>query len=311
MGHTPPPRPTRPAVSIQPASAPEAPPYQAPEDEPVAVKGGTLASMGFVPPALIIKSPDRPFHRLMLSLEGMQGTGKSEFANSAPGPGAHIVLDRAIDSILDNPNPPPTRSPNFLYKVCKVPKPQSGTQATYLAYWKEFKSTLYAAIGADDCRTVVIDGDPDSWEMQRLAEWGRVSKVPPLLYDGVNAARRALYARCYDSGKIIIATSRVKQVWKDKFDPITGLPVMKDDGSGPAREAVDEFYKEGFKDAGHVWTIRLLCMHNKEKQQFGVRVVECKVNKPMEGLEFWGDECNFATVVSYVYPQYTLAEWGY
>ncbi len=274
-----------------------------------AKKAMSLAEAGFVAPALIIKSPNRPYHRLMLSLQGDRGSGKSEFADSAPGPGAHLVLDRGIDSVLDNPNPPATRSPDFLYKVVKVPKASQLASSGYLEYWKAYHRDLLAALDSTDGRTVVMDGDPDSWELQRLAEFGRLTKVPPLMYDQVNAARRALYARCYDSGKIVIATARVRKVWADKKDA-GGRPVLKDNGEA-VREWTGEYEKEGFRDGGYVWTIECFCLYDEVKQQFGIRIVECKVDKRLNGQELWGNECNFATLVSFVYPHISLEEWGY
>jgi hypothetical protein len=251
----------------------------------------------------------------MLGLQGDRGTGKSEFADSAPGPGAHLVLDRGIDSVLDNPNPPSTRSSNFLYKVVKVPKATqlraSQNDNAYLPYWRTFHGDLLNALDSLDGRTVVIDGDPDSWELQRLAEFGRLTKVPPLLYDQVNAARRALYARCYDSGKIVIATSRVRKAYADKRDH-NGKVVLKDDGN-PVREWTGEFEKVGFQDSGYTWTIEAVCLYDEEKNRFGLRILECKVDKMhnLKGQELWGDECNFATLVSLAYPHISLEEWGY
>jgi hypothetical protein len=273
-------------------------------------RAGSLSEAGFVQAAQVLTSKDRPYHRLMLSLEGPQGSGKSEFADSAPGPGAHIVLDRGIDSVLNNPEPPATRSPNFLYKVCRVPKAsQFASQKQYLEYWKLYFTTLLDALDSPESRTVVIDGDPDSWELQRLAEFGRLTKVPPLMYDQVNAARRALYARCYDSGKIVIATSRVRKVYADKTNPATGAVMLKDNGD-PVREWTGEYEKEGFRDAGFVWTIRCATRYEPD-QGFGLRILECKVNKAVEGQELWGEECTFAGLVSLAYPHIPLSAWGY
>src|SRR5262245_50540953 len=143
MQHTPPPRktPTRPPIPVEQLQAPPETTSQTIE-QPAARKPMSLAEAGFVAPALIIKSPDRPYHRLMLSLEGDRGSGKSEFADSAPGPIAHLVLDRGIDSVLDNPYPPPTRSDNAVYKVVTVPKASQyrvkQNDNPYLDYWRAF-----------------------------------------------------------------------------------------------------------------------------------------------------------------------------
>jgi hypothetical protein len=252
---------------------------------------------------------------MMLSLEGDRGSGKSEFADSAPGPVAHLVLDRGIDSVLDNPNPPPTRSPNCVYKVVKVPKASqlraNQNENQYLPYWKAYHQDLLMALDSTDARTVVMDGDADSWELQRLAEFGRLTKVPPLMYDQVNSARRALYSRCYDSGKIVIGTARVKKVYADKLDA-SGRVVLKEDGS-PVREWNGEYDKVGFQDGGYAWTVSCYCMYDEAKNVFGVRIVDCKVDKlhGLKGQELWGMDCNFESLAAMVYPHISRDEWGY
>lgn len=309
MAHQAPPRKTvsRPPIPMQQTGTSEST-SQTGAPEP-ARKVTTLAEAGFVAPALIIRPTPQSHHRLMLSLEGDRGGGKSEFADSAPGPVAHLVLDRGIDSVLDNPEPPPTRSENVLYKVIRVPKASQLAGSAYLEYWKAYHRDLLNALDSTDGRTVVMDGDPDSWELQRLAEFGRLTKVPPLMYDQVNAARRALYARCYDSGKIVIGTARVRKVYADKRDH-NGNVILKDDGN-PVREWTGEFEKQGFADGGYVWTIQCFCFYDAERQEFGIRIRECKVNKRMNGMELRGQDCNFASLVSMVYPHISLEEWGY
>lgn len=309
MAHIAPSRPTRPPIVIQEKVNPESTsPAPAVAPEAPRKKAGTLAEAGFITSALIIKSPSRPYHRLMLSLEGDRGSGKSEFADSAPGRIAHLVLDRGIDSVLDNPEPPPTRTADVLYKVVKVPTANLNTNS-YLDYWKAYHGDLLNALDSTDSRTVVMDGDPDSWELQRLAEFGRLTKVPPLMYDQVNAARRKLYARCYDSGKVIIATARVRKVYANKLDH-NGAAVLKDNGD-PVREWSGEYEKEGFRDGGYVWTINVFCFYDEAKREFGARILECKVNKKLNGQELLGADCNFETLVAMAYPNVSREEWGY
>lgn len=272
------------------------------------VRRVSLADAGFVAPALIVRPPGSQFKRLMLSLEGDRGTGKSELADSAPGLIAHLVLDRGIDSVIDNPFPPLTRNPNAYYKTITVPKASQAED--FKAYWQTFRLSLMDAIHSTDGRTVVIDGDPDSWELQRLAEFGRLTKVPPILYDTVNSARRALYARCYDSGKIIISTSRVRQVWETVKNPITGLPEVNSSGND-IRRWTGEYEKQGFNDGGYIWTIQARTLYNEDTGVYGFRFMTCKVNRSVEGQEFWGDECNMETLLAAAYPNVPREDWGF
>jgi hypothetical protein len=102
----------------------------------------------------------RPARSLMLSLEGVRDTGKTEFSLSAPGPGIVLCLDRGFDAVLDNAEPPPTRRDDFGFKVIKVPKLTSATQDQFKQYWTDYRTSLYAALDNPDARTTVMDGEP-------------------------------------------------------------------------------------------------------------------------------------------------------
>lgn len=251
----------------------------------------------------------RKGRRLLLGTDGPSDSGKTEFALSAPGPGIVLCLDRGFDAMLDNPNPPPTRRDDFGFKVITVPLATQMQQSEYKDYWKAFYAEYRKALDNKDCRTVVIDGDSESWELQRLAEFGRLTKVPSILYDNVNAARKVMYARAYDSGKIIIATNRVGKHYKTKFKA-DGTPELNNSGN-EVREWDGSYERKGFGDQDYLFMIQLRHIYNPEKSQWGIRLMKCKPDPSLVGFELWGEECNFQTLVQTVYPHISLKEWGY
>lgn len=247
--------------------------------------------------------------RLLIGTEGLPDTGKTEFAMSAPGPGIMLCLDRGIDGVLDNQEPPATRSPNFAHKVISVPLATSVAQPIFLEYWRDFYADYKKSLANVDARTVVLDGDSDSWELQRLAEFGKLTQIPPILYTTVNAARRAMIARAYDSGKIIIATNKLKKSYKTKYKP-DGQPLV--DSSGKEIREWDgiNYDRQGFEDQDYLWQIQLRHLFNPAKAEWGLRILKCKVDKHVVGLELWGGDCNFASLVEVCYPHVPASEWG-
>lgn len=265
-----------------------------------------FAAKGFQPAASLRGTK---FRRLLIGCEGGADTGKTEFALSAPGPGIGIVLDRGIDPVFDNPKPPPTRQPNWAFKVVTAPMETAGTKEQFMEYWTSVRTDLKMASELVECRTILLDGDSDSWELQRLAAFGKLSKIPSIMYVEVNAARRAFYARLWDSGKIIIATNKIKKLYEDKFDA-QGAPVIGGDGKA-VREWKGDYERQGFDDQEYLWQIQLRHLFDKEKGLWGIRILKCKADKDLVGMELWGDECNFQSLVQTVYPQVPLGEWGY
>ena len=251
------------------------------------------------------------WRRLMIGSDGPPDSGKSEFALSAPGPIKWLCLDRGLDGLIDNPNPPTTRNSQVRAKVVQVPKATQMAQPGYVEYWREFYSEYKQALDDEQIRCLVLDGDSDSWELQRLAEFGRLSKVPSNLYDNVNAARRAMYARAWDSGKIMIATNRIRKVYATEYDAL-GKPKMNNSGN-EVRSWTGEFERQGFSDQEYLWHIQLRHMHRDTKAgpEWGIKIMKCKVDISLVGLELWGDDCNFTSLVTAVYPDVPLREWGF
>lgn len=261
----------------------------------------------------------RKSRRLLIGTDGRTDTGKTEFILSAPGPGLIIALDRNFDAMLKNDNPPPTRRADFAFKPISVPLATSATQNEFLEYWKQFRTAFYGALANPDARTVGLDGDSDSWELQRLAEFGKLTQIPGIMYTGVNAARRSLIAKAWDSGKIVICTNKVKDDYIDKLKA-DGTPEL-DNSSKVIRVKSGEVERQGFGDQDYLWQlqIRHLFAPSRTNQvtgkavpkQWGLRIMRCKANKDLEGVELWGQDCNFPGLVQCVYPSIQLSEWGY
>ena len=260
----------------------------------------------------------RNLRRLMIGTDGLSNTGKTEFALSAPGPGIALFLDRGCDSVIDNPTPPITRQPDWAFKVISVPLATQTTQPRYLEYWRAFYEEYKKACDNKDCRTILLDGDSDSWELQRLAEFGKLTQIPPIMYTNVNAARRAMIARAWDTGKIIIATNKVRNEYKTVVDE-QGNPVLKE--GKESREKTGDLERQGFADQDYLWQIQLRHLYQPARinpitkkevpQQWGVRIMKCKVDTSLQGTELWNEDCSFQGLVQTVYPHIPLASWGF
>lgn len=252
---------------------------------------------------------------ILISTEGETNTGKTEFAMSCPGPGILLAVDRGYDACLDNPDPPPSRRLDFMFKEFAI---SANTQAAdHVTLWKDFYAQYIKALNNLDARTVVIDGDSDTWELQRLAEFGKLQQIPSIMYVAVNAARRVMINRAYDSGKIVVATNKLKPEWSTKKDE-AGNVVLKD--GKEVRENSGKLVKQGFDDDNYLWSIQLRHLYSPPRfnsktgkeipQQWGIRILKCKANPGLIGNELWGDSANFAGLIQLAYPNVELSAWG-
>lgn len=284
-----------------------------------------------IPPSLLkagymTQEQARARRGLLIGTEGQTDSGKTEFMMSAPEVGAHICVDRNFDPALKNPNPPAARNKNHYFKVISAPLAGTATQEEYKAYWNSFRTEYYSILNNPDIRTVGLDGDSDTWELQRLAAFGKLTKVPAIFYVDVNAARRAMIARAYDAGKIVIATNKVKDEYIDSINPKTGEVNVGDDGK-PKRVKSGSFERQGYSDQDYLWHIQLRHMYQPgttktiiagpragqtvtSPGQWGIKILKAKAAMEMVGVELWGDQCNFKGLVSTIYPQIPLSSWG-
>lgn len=264
--------------------------------------------------------PKPKYKHVLIGTDGPANSGKTEFSLSAPGPGIVICLDRGFDAMLDNQRPPPTRQTDFAFKVIKVPLATQAAQPVYVEYWREFYKEYKAALNNVDARTVVLDGDSDSWELQRLAEFGKLTQIPSILYTGVNTARRAMIARAWDSGKIVIATNKIKKQYRTKYKP-DGTPMLQDSGKEVREWDGVTFDRQGFEDQEYLWNLQLRHLYKPASfnrvtkknypEQWGIRIIMCKVDRSLEGQELWGADCCMPILLQTVYPNVSLEEWGY
>ena len=257
----------------------------------------SFAKDGFFPPEKIRGK----LRRLLIGTDGWDNTGKTEFALSAPGPIIWLCVNRDFDGVLDNPNPPKSRRADVALKAIPLPLPTQLDQAGYQQHWRNFYQEYMKALANPDVRTVILDGDSDTWELQRLAEFGKVTQVPSLQYPNVNAARKAMISRAHDSGKIVIATNKLENEYETKLN----------DKGKDIQVKTGRMRRQGFKDWTYLWGVHLRHLRNPDTNEFGVQILMAKVDTSLAGLELWGSDCNFQTVIQTIYPNVPLSEWGY
>lgn len=251
------------------------------------------------------------FKKVLIGTEGPANSGKTEFAMSAPGPGIFLALDRSYDATLDNPEPPETRNvENFVILPVRVAMPTAATQDQAKGAWREFYGVYTQALDNPDARTVVLDGDSDSFELQTLAEYGRTTQIPQIQRTSLNAARRAMIARAWDSGKIVIATNKLKKKYETQYNA-DGSIKMGGDGK-PVREWDGVSYeRQGFSDHEYLWQLQLKHHYDADKGIWGVEILMAKAYRATEGTVLWGGDCNLRTVLELVYPNVKPSEWGF
>lgn len=231
--------------------------------------------------------------RLFLSVEAVEKQGKTHFALTAPGPIAYINLDRGLEGVIQKFQTQKVIGvASFVQEIQALGRNPGKDEAD--AIWRKVVEKW--RLGLRHARTVVLDTGTKAWELIRLARLGKLTQVMPHHYGPVNAEFDSLMNEAYDyDANAIILHRRKAEYINDKR---TG-----------------EYERAGYKDIGFVVQGNLLAYRVSSQDReagdlgFRVRVINCRQNPEIDGLEFENTQATFGTVASWVYPEVDPAIW--
>ena len=233
---------------------------------------------GFSPAAVATK------RRLIMSLDALEGAGKTRFTLTAPGPIAFINLDEGLEGVIE-----PFQLQKKIY-LCQIkPEFEGGRDQIIKAAERELaKFEAAYQVALKQARTLVVDTGTELWELMRLAAFGKLAQVLPHQYAEVNQAMTRLLKLAYDSDCNLLITHRLKPEWIN--DKRTG-----------------QFEFSGYKDIpflvqahARLWT---------DGDGFHLRVGKCRQNAGVVGLELVNELINFSMLASFVFPDSSPDDW--
>lgn len=234
---------------------------------------------------------------ILLSVEGLQKCGKTEFGLSMPDPVFVLNLNFGLDGVIQKKVKQGRR-----YFVLDIPIPFTkdlpGTGVTILStaaaeQWRKSVLVLQEAIKDPDVRSIFIDTGSELWELLRLARLGKLTQVLPIQYTAVNAEFRQLLQLLLSCGKNVVLSHKVK-------------PEYVND------QKTNRYERAGFGDIGFDVQADLRADRDLKAEgddQFTLTFGDCRANKDLKGRVLKGKDCNFLKVVSLIYPDTTEKDW--
>jgi hypothetical protein len=260
--------------------------------------------------------------RLILSTEGLEGSGKSDFALSAPKPLAYLILDRGFESAKEETavrlQLHRVDQARYSYDKAEAGSTDSATIAKACddAAWKPFKADLGVALTKgrpkrdakgkvipgqwEPYRTIVIDSASEAWETCRLARFGKLEQVPPNQYTAVNAEFRGHIIRAaFKSNCNVIYVHKIKDEYVNKVNA-QGKEIGVKTG---------KLVRSGFKEINY--QVPNMIRHTREltlsiPERYQIEVLKC-VNAELEGITFAG--LDFPSFAQLVFPDWPLEYW--
>lgn len=223
--------------------------------------------------------------RLVASVSGLEKQGKTSFALSAPGPIMYFNLDYGIEGVIHK-----YAAQKDIY-VKEYRFKRNDTPDTYNSLWAGLTNDFYAALKSN-ARTIVIDTATEAWELLRLARFGKLTQVMPHHYGPVNAEYMTLIREGYSYDKNIILLHKLKKQYvNDSFN--------------------GRYERAGFSNTGFLVQANLEVYRDGLDGQFFVRVIDCRQNSQLGGMEFeLSDYANgFGFLSQLVFPETTEEDW--
>uniref|UniRef100_A0A6M3L0Q1 Putative ATPase domain containing protein n=1 Tax=viral metagenome TaxID=1070528 RepID=A0A6M3L0Q1_9ZZZZ len=232
-------------------------------------------------------------HRLIMRVGGVDKSGKTHFGLTAPAPISVINADRGLEGVVEK-----FAGQKEIYTTPNFRDMPSETEKEQEARWKALYDCYWSALEDKGVRSIIFDTDTEAWEIARLAELGRLEKVPPLKYTQLNRMFREMIDAAFTHDKNLILLCKYKKQYIDKGDDKMGA------WNG-------QYEPAGFNDLPYIVqaNLRTRMEIGDDGAQPSVEVVNCRQNMQMNGEVFEGEMASFPFVASMIIEGTTPEDW--
>ena len=228
--------------------------------------------------------------RLIMSLCGLEKTGKTHLALSAPGPLAYLSLDFGDEGVIEKF----TTQKTIFKAEFKIPSARGNNKARENMkdqaedVWESFKEKYMFSLA--NARTVIVDTETEAWELIRLARFGKIDQVKPVHYGPVNREyKETLIKAAYEANANVILLQRLKKEWLN--DKPTG-----------------QYEQAGYSGIPFDVQVNARTFVNEEGK-FALYIDNCRQNAMLRGVVLPQDECEFWILANRVMPDLSPTVW--
>lgn len=250
------------------------------------------------------KRADTPVaRRLIMSVDGLDKQGKTNFGLTAPGPMAIINTDDGLDGVIQKFNQEKEimvadyRIDFGGARVAKATLEQQQELANQCdKVWKNIVRDAHEALDGG-ARTILCDTGTELWEYLRMARFGKLTQVMPHHYGPVNAefrefirmANRYTVAEGHPHDVNLILQHKLKEEYKNGSD-----------GKGVR---TGQYERAGMKDIGFLVQVAVVAWREDDvpvPDCFHITVNSCRHKAEVVGEDLTGDMANFPTLAALV-----------
>ena len=227
--------------------------------------------------------------RMIVSTQARDKSGKTHFGFTMPGPIAFLNLDRGWEGVLDKFV---TAGKVIVRKDFVVPLTQKMTDSGWDQLWAQLEASYLYAVTSGHFRSVFVDTGSAMWEALRMAEFGKLSKIPPMKYGEVNGRFEALILTALDYPVNVCIANRMK-------------PVYAEGVAGGMASKTGTWEPSGYAQLPYIVQVSIEQAWNEEKNCAALRICRSRFDQRKAGTVLEGSMCDFPTLGMYIHgPQY-------
>lgn len=256
--------------------------------------------------AFVAASSIRFPHRMVVSIDGEEKTGKTHFMLTAPPPVYVLNVDYGLEGLVNE-----TFAGKEIhvadYRLQKGPFGSKATQKRCIELVRQFTEDYRQLINEKRRVSIGWDTASELWQVFRFADFGRLAQVLPNRYNKVNTLWADLLNEIYKSRHNLILIHRMTDKYGPKRDePSVSVPVLDANGNVVR-------IREGHKRMASIVQV-VIRTHRREKAKGGVvmgfTVRECRQRPALTGRAYEGDLATFGHLALDVFPSSEPSTWG-
>jgi len=249
-------------------------------------------------------------HRMIVSIEGQEGSGKSHLSLTSQDPIGYIDFDVGSEGVIEKFKKGLNGCPRkdiyiSSYRIPMISKAAKKASADVKARMTLEASKVAEPVwdkvvndyckGLERFRTLIVDTGTEMHELVRLARLGKLTEVLPEHYGPVNAEFRDLVRLAYESDCNVIFLHKMKEEW------------LKGKGEKRAN-FTGNYVRAGFNGMGYLMQTNLKTLWDKD-DGFTIEVTKCRQNADLRG-EIIEDPFNTIPMIAQMmWPGTSSEDW--
>ena len=228
-----------------------------------------------------VTDPARP--RMIVAAEGGEKEGKDHFALTADGPIYIHSFDWGLDGVVQKfSGKKKIKVADYKLEVQPGQADEQTVAESADRLWGEFYGNFRDSLASTAAEgLVLVDTESETWELMRLARFGKLSEIMPHFYTKVNAEYRN-FIRLSEQGNNVCFLRKMKDEWENYIDP---------KGREKGRRT-GKLVATGFRDMRFLAQVNVRCERidlDSGGSEFQITVTDCRQNPSVNGMVMEND----------------------